>query len=168
MLTLPRFGVLVAMNAGLAFVVALWLIPDHRFWSRVAPERYLAGADVFDGPERTPEDADAGLTLPAQIIAWRRLAHAHDTAAFVRLMTSAAPAGRLYGLAGMRLLAPARADAGAQRLLQVADSVSVYSGCVEGRMPLARAVRELDVGGWADSLLTASVRVRDACALTNR
>jgi hypothetical protein len=168
MLTLPRFGVLVAMNAGLALVVALWLIPDHRFWSRVAPERYLAGAVTFDGPVTTSDNLDAGRVLSTPIAAWRRLAGAHDTAAFVRLMTSATPAGRVYGLAGLRLLAPARADAGAHRLLQVADSVYVNSGCVEGRMPLARAVRELDVRGWADSLLTASVRVRDACALTNR
>ena len=168
MLTAPRFGVLVATCAGLALATALAVIPPYAFWSRVAPERYLAGVEAFTGPVTTSDDVDATRVLPASVRAWRRLVGTRVDSAFFRLMTSATPAGRLYGLAGLRLTAPVAADAGARLLHGGTDSLYVNSGCGEGRMPLSQAVRELDAPGWADSLLRARPGPRAACALTNR
>lgn len=103
----PRFGVVVAFAASLAFAIVALLVPGTMFWARVAPERYLVGATAFFGP--VTDDDDGGHFLHDDVIAWRRLARARDSAAFERLARRASAAGRLYGLAGLRLLAPAEA-----------------------------------------------------------
>jgi hypothetical protein len=155
MLTIPRAGVFFAICTCLAVVVAIVVIPADLVWACAAPERYLAGAREFVGPAYVSDDHTDMRTPPSAVIAWRRLAAARDTAAFTRLLIARSPATRLYGLAGLRLLAPALADRGVKRLGRSADTVYVNWACIERRVPLSEAVSELDAPGWADMLLSA-------------
>jgi hypothetical protein len=155
MLTLPRIGVFVAIGSCLAITLAIVVLPADQFWANAAPERYLTGVREFAGPAYASDDRNHMRTLPSAVIAWRRLAAARDTAAFARLLAARSPAARLYGLDGLRLLAPALAERGVRRLEGGADTVYVNWACVERRVPLSAAVSELDTRGWADALLSA-------------
>ncbi len=152
MLTLPRIGLFFATCGCLAITLAILILPADLFWARAAPERYLTGAREFVGPSYISDDLTDTRTPPSAVIAWRRLAEARDTAAFARLLDARGPAARLYGLAGLRRLAPASAERGAARLRGISDNVYVNWACAEQRMPLAAALNELDVRGWADTL----------------
>jgi hypothetical protein len=152
MLTLPRTGLLFATCACLAITLSIIVLPADLFWACAAPERYLTGAREFVGPSYISDDLSDTRTPPSAVIAWRRLAAARDIAAFERLLDARGPAARLYGLAGLRRIAPAFAERGVTRLRGVADNVYVNWACAERRMPLAAAVNELDVRGWADTL----------------
>jgi hypothetical protein len=136
----------------LAIALAILVFPADLFWAYGAPERYLAGAHEFVGPAVVSDDQTDRQTPPSAVIAWRRLAAARDTASFVRLLDARSPAARLYGLAGLRLLAPAFAERGAPRLRESPDTVYVNWACTEQWMPLAAATNELDVRGWTDTL----------------
>jgi len=155
MFTLPRAGVFFALCTCLAIVFAVVVLPADLFWASAAPERHLAGAREFVGPAYVSDNHTEMRTPPSAVIAWRRLATARDTAAFTRLLVARNPATRLYGLAGLRLLAPVLADRGVKRLGGGADTVHVNWACMERRVPLYEAVSELDAPGWADTLLSA-------------
>jgi hypothetical protein len=155
MLTLPRVGVFLAICSCLAITVAILVLPADLFWAYAAPERYLAGAREFAGPEYVSDDRPHLRSPSSTVVAWRRLAAARDTEAFARLLAARSPAARLYGLAGLRLLAPQLAERGVERLGESADTVFVNWACAERRVPLSAAVSELDAPGWARSLLSA-------------
>jgi hypothetical protein len=155
MLTLPRVWLFVAICSCLAITVAIVVLPADLFWAYAAPERYLAGAREFAGPAYVSDDRAHLRSPPSAVIAWRRLAAARDSAAFDRLLAARSPAARLYGLAGLRLLAPTLAERSVKRLEGGADTVYVNWACVERKVPLSAAVSQLDAPGWADSLFSA-------------
>jgi hypothetical protein len=155
MLTLPRAGVFVAICTCLAITIAILVVPASLFWAYAAPERFLTGVREFVGPAYVSDGPIESRTPPSEVIAWRRLAAARDTAAFTRLLAARSPAARLYGLAGLRLFGLASAEQGAKRLEGDADTVDVNWACAERRLALSSAVRELDTSGWADSLRSA-------------
>jgi hypothetical protein len=155
MFTVPRVAVFVAVCSCLAITVAILVLPADLFWAYASPERYLAGVREFDGPAYVSDDYTHTRTPPSAVIAWRRLAAARDATAFARLLAARSPAARLYGLAGLRLLASPLAERGVERLRESADTVLVNWACVERKVTLSAAVSELDAPRWADSLLSA-------------
>lgn len=155
MLTTSRIGAFIAISVCLAITLAILVLPPDSFWAFVTPERYLAGAREFVGPGYASDVVYRMQTPPSAVRAWRRLAVAHDTAAFTRLLDARSAAARLYGLAGLRRLAPSLAERASLRMRGSADTVFVNWACAEERVPLSSAVRELDVPGWADTLAFA-------------
>jgi len=160
MLTHPRTGLFVASCTCLAITVGILVVPAGLFWAHTAPERYLSGVREFVGPAYASDDLINTRTLPSEVIAWRRLAAARDTAAFIRLLAAHSAAARLYGLAGLRLLALASAERAAKRLGRDMDTLDVNWACTERRLAVSSAVRELDIPGWADSLRLARAGCR--------
>ena len=155
MFTFPRAGVFFAMCTCLAIALAMLVLPPDLFWAYLTPERYLTGARVFIGPAYVSDDLTHLQAPPSAVIAWRRIAVARDTAVFTRLVVARSAAARLYGLAGLRRLAPFLAERAAEQMRGSADTVEVNWACAEGRSSLASAMNELNVPGWSDSLATA-------------
>lgn len=158
MISQPRFVAVFATASCLGLVVTLWLVPAEFALARIAPERYLAGARSYYGTANISDEIKDSVHVPPPIVAWRRLIIAGDTTAFVRLSRSATPAGRLYGMAGLRAFA--RAIPSAASLAGHGDSVFLNTSCQQRYVSLAIALHDLDQPGWPDSLRQAPVECR--------
>ena len=157
MILLPRVGAIAAVSLSLAVAVMLWLIPREALFARIAPERYLAGVGAYTGTANIHVIKDSSH-IPLAILAWRRLLAARDIRAFARLAGQATPAGRLYGIAGLRALAPQTPVP--EFLVSHSDSVVLNTSCRQRQLSFATAFLELDVPGWPDSLRQAPVECR--------
>jgi hypothetical protein len=169
MFTIPRIGVFVAIGSCLAITLAILVLPADLFWACAAPERYLAGAREFVGPTNVSDDLTQQLrTPPSAVLAWRRLAAARDTAAFARLLAARSPAARLYGLAGLRLLAPPLAERGVKRFGESPDTVIVNWRVSNGVCRCLRLSANLICRGGLTPSCPRVAGAGDACGLTSR
>ena len=71
---------------------------------------------------------------------------------FHEILADGTPAGKLYALCGIRLLAQKDFAAAAEPLLKSNETVTTVHGCMLAKEPVASVVRQISQGSWDLSL----------------
>jgi hypothetical protein len=121
----------------------------------------MASDDAMHVLRSAPTFASAsvgyGGTVPTTVVAWLTIAsHPSAKNLFQDLLHTGTPAGRMYGLAGLRAIHVPLFRVMAEPLRRSQAPVNILVGCIASLMTTAQIVGELDRGMWIEEFLTAS------------
>lgn len=98
-----------------------------------------------------------GGTVPTAVVAWLTIvSHPSARNLFQDLLHTGTPAGRMYGLAGLRAIHIPLFRVHAEPLRRSRAWVNTLFGCIGSTMTTAEIVAELDRGTWIGEFVTAS------------